>query len=284
MKLYQLFILSTAFFHIFLCLGMNLDSITAYHFNVARIPFPERERQILINFCNTRLYRKHVAKFNSESSQLLQQIEERQKTNVALKTHQVELLEEITTLEKQVQTLEKKLILVEEKKSVTKPKNCSIKKQPLPDKKTINSPVQTIGKNLTSQEKLNGLKLLMNQYSVREKSILLEKLREDADRNQNSPYFDKESHFFCREINTRYRYIFCPCTNQLAIVGNNPTVPLPNDFACSDNCQFYRDKNVSSSDSSDIDTSTETEPESDTEEETLQPVLLDKEAIEKIAD
>jgi hypothetical protein len=65
-------------------------------------------------------------------------------------------------------------------------------------------------------------------------------------------------------------------------VDYSPEVPLPKDFSCGDECQFYRAKNVSSSDS-EIDTSTEPESESDMQE-SFTPLLLSKDAIEKIVD
>ena len=170
---------------------------------------------------------------------------------------------------------------------VTKPiKSYSTKKQPLPDKKTTNVPVQNVGKKLSSSEKLKATRLLMGQYNVREKSVLLLELRDKADKAfyNNSPDFDKKNHFFRQKINAHYRCIFCPCTNRLEIVDNSLAVPLPKDFTCGDNCSFYKAKNSSSSDSA-IDTSTEeTESESDTQEEIPEVTPYTKKQIESLAD
>ena len=266
MKLYQLFILSHAFFHMFVYSSMNviIDFGKEYRFKSKRILFPEPERQQLIKFCNEQLYQKRVTKFNSESSQLLHQMEEKQKTNLALKIRHTELLEEIVTLEKRVQTLQKK--------------------QPVLDKKTTTVPVGKVGKKLSGQEKLKAMRILMKQYEVREKSVLLLKLRDKADIafHNNNPNFDKESHFFKQKINQLYRCIFCPCTNQLEIVDNSLEVPLPKGFACSDTCQFYPDKDASSA--SDIDTSTESESDSDTQEKIPEITPYTKKQIETLAD
>src|SRR5437016_14534939 len=97
MKLYHLFVLSTAFFHMFLCRGMYQNDLS----HMLKVPhekltFPEPGRQELVTFCNAQLYEKHVKRFNTESCQLLHQIKDRQKTNVALKAQGAGLIEEIT--------------------------------------------------------------------------------------------------------------------------------------------------------------------------------------------
>jgi hypothetical protein len=276
---------------------------------IQRLLLPEPQRQKLINFCRIQLVRKDLAKIKDETAQLKKETEHIRKINTATNSENTKLINTINRLERETQQLREKLHCIDQKKAI---QSAQIKNDPIKQhaahqapiiqktnqpakRKLIKRPAQKSDQPLTNQEKLYGLKILKSksQYNVRETPVLLDKLREEADTafEKNNPDFDRENHFFSKmfythhskAFDTDYCYIFCPCTKQLTIVNNNLKLSLPNDFLCSNNCSFYTSKKVSSSNST-VDTSSETETESDTEEENLQPVLLSKEAIEKIAD
>lgn len=323
MKLYQILALSTMLFQSFICFSMQTNLIAFVDPNttinsklisfmhtkakinsknkqkirntqkaiaqlkaktqtkpkIQRLLFPEPQRQQLINFCRIKLARKDLDKIEDETAQLKKETEHIREINIATNSQNTKLVNKINELERETKQLQEKLHCINQKKSIQPaqikknsidavPQAPIIQKTNQPAKRALIKRLpQNSDKPLTNQEKLNGLKILKTQYNAREVSVLLDKLREEADRafKQGNPDFDHENHFFCKKINAKYRFVFCPCTRQLVIVNYDPEVPLPKDFPCSNNCSFYTSK-------------------SDTEEENLQPVLLSKEAIEKIAD
>jgi len=285
MKLHQLFVVSSLFFQSFICLGMD-DSSPEQLWQIIKTGnknpfFCELGRQQIINNCRTQLTQKKLTKVDTKTSELKKEIVDLQTSNITLKIEGAMLLHTISEIEEETKDLQKKLAAIQESKT-TGPVHI----QTTPNRrKIIKRSPQHYDTTLTSREKLNGLKILKSQYHVREISVLLDKLREEADDayKANNSYFDQENHFLRKKINAKCRFVFCPCTRKLVIVNHNAEVPLPEDFSCSDNCESYPSKKVSSSDSV-VDTSTETESESDTQEEIPQEVFLSKEAIEKISD
>ncbi len=285
MKLHQLIAISIALFQSFIFFGMDQNQ-HLFGVEKKKLSFPEPYRQLLVNYCNNKLKEKRIKQLETENAQLLQEIETAQKGNLLVAAQNRDYLKEMAHTTQNIRNL----LNIEKQKSLSINEH-PIGKHILLEKKIIERTTQPSNRKLikrspqssdtplTVREKLNGLKILKKQYdNVRETSLLLDKLREEADTafEQNSSNFDRENHFLCKKINAKYRFIFCPCTRQLAIVDYNSEVPLSKDFTCSGNCQFYKSK--------DVDTSTETESESDTEEENFTSVLLSKHIIDKITD
>lgn len=295
MKLHQLLVVSSLFFQSFICLGMNAESSIRlgnvnYREELWQIiqigntnaSLCELGRQQIINNCRIQLTQKKLTQTDAETLELEKEIVDLQKNNLALKTEGAVLSQTVNKIEKETKDLQKKLAIIQESKT-TLP--IHIQPAAVSSGKLIKRVPQPFDTVLTSREKLNGLKILKSQYNVRETSLLLDKLREEVENAYEAKisYFDEKNHFLSKKINAKYRFIFCPCTGKLVIVNQNPEVLLPEDFSCSDNCEYYKSKKSSSSDSG-VDTSTEAESESDTQEKNLKPIMLTKEAIEKIAD
>lgn len=287
MRLYQLCALTILFLQSFLCIGMHETVLDFPQPTGKKLPFPEPYRQQLIDYCNKKREKGEIIPSSKqctiEGSQLIQEVQGIQKTNLALVARSTILSNELKKTHEEIKVLEKKIAFVKKEKANIIKGNKQI------STKTIvfqqKQPVQS--KELTTKEKLHALRTLKKQYHVKELPQLIEALCDDADSayHNNEPGFDKKHHFLLRKINQNYRVLFCSCTRQWMIVDNGKAIPLPVDFECGIKCSFYDSKQSSSStNDTSIDSSTEIETESDSDEGYLQPIFLTKAQIEKIAD